>query len=132
MCSIPVYAIEFYQCIDSEGQSHFTNLPKSTLDSDCRPKNDQYMVMLNQDYQNLENEFLKYETSEEETFDILDVTLDSASKSISELFDADMALEELLENTQDKRNNFATDFFKARTEAVESILSEENPVPPDP
>ena len=128
--ALPAYSIEFYQCIDSKGQSHYTNLPKNSLDKECRQKDNQYLVMLNQDYQNLENEFLKYETPVED-INLIEMSVDTVTKPISDLLDSDKALDELLENTQEKRKNFATEFFRARTEAVKSILEEENPNPPD-
>jgi hypothetical protein len=128
--SLSSYAIEFYRCSDASGKVHLTTMPKSSLDANCKQKSDQYAVMLEQDYLNLSNRFKKYEIIKEP--DDIEFTLENFTKPVMELLDADKALDELLENTKTKRNSEVSKFFRARSDAVESILSEEKPnTPPD-
>lgn len=105
-------------------------MPKSSLDANCRQKTDQYAVMLEQDYLALSNKFKQYEIIDEP--DDFEDMLDDITKPVLDLLDADKALDELLDNTKTKRNSEASKFFRARSDAVESILSEEKPTtPPD-
>jgi len=127
--SFSTSAVEFYQCIDDKGQSHFTNLPESSLDSNCGQKADYYTIMLNQDYLNLANEFKKFEVKEEE-FEEIRLSLDSITQPFMDILDPDKALDELVEASLNKRENAATKFFNARSKAVEQILNMANPNPP--
>jgi len=127
--SIPSYAIEFYQCIDKKGLQHFTNLPASSLDSNCKQKTDRYSYLINQDYSNLENKLKNYSESLEtqEQFDDALLSIDNFIEPVKSILDPDKALEQLVENATNKDENMATEFFNARSKAIESILSEEKP-----
>ncbi|MEO1924972.1 MAG: DUF4124 domain-containing protein [Gammaproteobacteria bacterium] len=125
-------AVEFYRCIDDKGQAHFTNLPKSSLDSNCAPK-DRYAMMLGQDYSNLENEFKQYEVKVDESeileFNDIDSTIDESSdktitQSVKDVFDPDKAFDELMSATKDRDDVF-TRAMRNRSKAVESIIEEE-------
>lgn len=132
MLSFSTSAVEFYQCIDDKGHPHFTNLPKSSLDSNCSLKTDHFSLMLNQDYLNLANEFKKYEVNKEEELDEIMLSLDSITQPVMDILDPDKALDELVDASLNKRENAATKLFKARSKAVEQILNEANPnSPPD-
>jgi trehalose-6-phosphate synthase len=121
------YAVEFYQCTDKKGRQHFTNLPASSLDSNCKQKTDRYTYLINQDYSNLENKLKNYsETLEtDEQFDDALLSIDNFTDPIKNILDPDKALEQLLDNATNKDENMATEFFNARSKAIESILSEE-------
>lgn len=127
--SIQSYAVEFYQCIDAKGQPHYSNLPAESLDSNCKQKSDRYDYLLKQDYSNLENEFNNYTESvidQEQTDDSL-LSIDNIIDPIKDILDPDIALEQLLETSTNADENMATEFFNARSKAVESILLEERP-----
>ncbi len=127
MLSFSAYAVKFYQCIDDKGQAHFTNLPESSLDSNCEQKTDHFSIMLNQDYLNLANEFNKHKVKEDESDEI-----DSITQPVKDISDPDKALDELVDTSLNKPENAATKFFKARTKTVEQISNEANPnTPPD-
>ena len=119
--SITAHAIEFYRCTDTNGKDYFTNLPASSLDANCQQKNDHFVVLLEQDYLNLSNEFKKYEAVEEET--PLESIIDKVGLPSADILDAEFALEELLENTKEKRNSEVSKFFRARTRAIETVLT---------
>ena len=124
------YAVEFHQCIDDKGRSHFTNLSKSSLDSNCRETTDHYSFMLNQDYLRLANELNKVDEIEEEPgSDETMLSIDSITQPVMDLLDPDKALDELVESSSE-HDNTATKFFKARTKAIEQILNEAKPNTP--
>ena len=118
------YSIEFYRCTDTYGKIHLTNMPKSSLDSNCRQKTDYHSVFLEEDYSNLAEEYKKYEITKKEE---IDTELEIIAKPISDIIDSDKALEKLLDNANENKDSEATKLFKARTEAVESTLSEDKP-----
>lgn len=125
--SIQIHAVEFYQCTDKKEQQHYTNLPASSLDANCKQKTDRYAYMINQDYSNIENNFKRY-TEIDETQEQIDeslLTIDNFTDTVQNILDPDKALEQLVENATNKDENMATEFFNARTKAIESILSEE-------
>lgn len=130
--STAAYSVEFYRCLDASGKVHLTTMPKSSLDANCRQKTDHFAALLQQDYLNLSNEFKKYEvTVEDDTsgnqpseFSIGDTKFKIPGKHI---FDSDAAYEELMETTS-KRDDPITNFFRARTDTIESILLEERPI----
>ncbi len=130
--SLSSYAVEFYRCIDDQGIVHFTNLPKSSLDSNCVVK-DRHTVMLNQDYSNLTNEFKKYETVVEETekfkLEEMDLSVDSMTQSVKDVFDPDKALEELILSTEDRDDPF-TRAMRGRSNAVDDIIKQSKPNTP--
>ena len=108
--SISSSAVEFYRCIDSDGKQHFTNMPESSLNKDCKQNKDHYAVMLEQDYSNLDKEFEKYMAIHEEelqannvindeTINIGDVEL---KKPGLHIFDPDAAYDELIETTTER------------------------------
>ncbi|MCZ6803906.1 MAG: DUF4124 domain-containing protein [Proteobacteria bacterium] len=115
--SFTASAIEFYQCTDDKGKLHFTNLPKSSLDSNCGQISDQYSFMLNQDYLNLADEFKKYEVQEEEP--------DAEMLSFDSL-DTLKALEQLMQATEDRDDPF-TRAMRGRSKAVEQLLKQAKP-----
>ncbi|GJM06068.1 MAG: hypothetical protein DHS20C09_20640 [marine bacterium B5-7] len=125
------YAVEFYQCIDQKGHKHFTNLSADSLDSNCQPKTDRYSYLLGQDYSNLEHKLENYtqifETQELEREQTGDSAITSKSfiDPVKDLFDSDKALEQLLEASNKREKNMATEFFDARSNAVESVLSQD-------
>lgn len=120
--SLSSNAVEFNSCTDDKGHTHFTNLPKSSLDSNCAPEN-HYTVMLNQDYLNLFNGYKKYVAAEKEPGNI--VSLESFSQPVKDILDPDKALDMLVDSSLKKDENAAKKFFKARTNAVEQILNED-------
>ena len=84
------------------------------------------MVLLEEDYRRLNNDGIIAEVEEKELLQIEEEE-SLLPKSISEALDADTALEQLLENTQQQRSNPATKFFKQRTEDIQNILDLVNP-----
>jgi len=127
LLSVKSYSVEFHKCIDKKGQQHYTNLPAQSLDSNCKQKTDRYSYLLNQDYSNLENRLINYTESveaQEKTDESL-LTIDSFIDPLEDLLDPDKALIQLLETSTNKDGNMATEFFNARTNAVESVLSQE-------
>ncbi len=127
MYSSAVYPIEFYQCIDSEGQSHFTNLPKSSLDKNCVQRSNQYLVMLNQDYSNLAVELKKFEVNADDE-EFMGLEQENDKNSMPEMLDADTdtVLEQLLENSQEEPQNLPADLVEARTKSVQGNLKTNN------
>lgn len=125
--SIQIYAVEFHQCIDKKGQQHFTNLPAESLDLYCNQKTDRYSYLINQDYSNLENKLKNYIEPVEaqiQTNDSL-ITTENFIDPIKDILDSDKALEQLLETSTKTDENMATEFFNARSNAIESVLSQE-------
>ena len=121
------YAVEFYQCVDKKGQQHFTNLPAASLDSNCKQRTDRYTYLLEQDYSDLENRLKNYTVPEDihiQTDDSL-LTIDNFLDPVKDLLDPDKALEQLLETSTSKDANMATEFFNARSDAIESVLLQE-------
>jgi len=124
-------AVEFNSCIDNKGHTHFTNLPKSSIGSNCAPRN-HYTVMLKQDYQNLANEYAKYEKDEKlenksEPFDLIkaEISPDAVKNKVKDIFDPDKALDELMEATEDRDDVF-TRAMRGRAEGIEGILNQPN------
>ncbi len=130
--SLSSYAVEFYRCIDDKGKVHLTNLDKSSLDSNCVAK-DRYALMLNQDYSNLADEFKKYETRVEEIeeFELeeMDLSVDSMTQSVKDVFDPDKAFDELMSATEDRDDPF-TRAMRGRSKAVESLIEQNKPSTP--
>ncbi len=131
LTSISVHSVEFSSCIDKNGESHFTNLPKSSLNSNCELKEDRYLTMLNQDYQNLHNEFKKYEPVEEDpeiieslvdNFDVSIAPIPKSVEDIKDLLDPDKALEQLMEATENRDDPY-TRAMRGRSNAVDSIIN---------
>lgn len=120
------YAVEFSSCKDNKGQLHFTNLPATSLSSDCSHKNDQYAIMLNEDYANLVYEFEKYKNTAEldEQNNNQLTQIESFINSAKELMNPDIALDQLLETSSKTEDSLPGTFFNVRSKAVESILSE--------
>ncbi len=125
LISPSLLAIEFTRCVDSSGLVHYSNLTAAQLDTECKPIQHHQMVLLEQDYQRLNNGIIG--TVEEKELLQIDEQESLLPKSISEALDADTALEQLLENTQQQRQNPATRFFKQRTEDIQNILDSVNP-----
>ncbi len=129
--SLSSYAVEFNSCTDDKGHTHFTNLPKSSLDSNCAPKN-HYTVMLNQDYLNLSNEYAKYEnfiekedSSNSEPFELskVDISPDRIKNKVKDILDPDKALEELIDATDDRDDAF-TNAMRGRSKGIETIMEQ--------
>ena len=125
--SIQSYAVEFYQCIDGKGQPHYSNLPAESFDSNCKQKSDRYDYLLKQDYSNLENKFNNYTESviDQEQTDGSLLTIENFIDPVKDILDPDKALDQLLESSTNRDENMATEFFNARTNAIESVLSQE-------
>ncbi len=141
LISISSFAVEFHSCIDNNGQKHFTNLPKYSLDSNCSPK-DHYALMLNNDYQNLSVEHEKYEISEEDIvlfeepesvtskdskpFDLRDVDLsvETVKSKVQDILNPDKALEELMTTTEDRDDAF-TRAMRGRAKGIQTIIDQE-------
>ena len=144
----PVQAVDFYRCVDENGIAHFTNLPASSLNSNCEQQNDSFSVMLNEDYQNLSQEHEKYEISNvEDSTDFgelnddnaalhMDINRDNGADASDEeemklfgaikiptknIFDPDVAEEELF-STIEKRDDVITRAIRGRTKALETII----------
>ncbi len=115
-------ALEFNRCVDGNGVAHYTNLPLSTLDANCRQKLDPQNIYLRYDYQRLQRNMDNRLSESTEIVGDEDNAVDRVVNAVSDALDADKALESLLENTQEARANPATEFFRARTEAVRKIL----------
>jgi uncharacterized protein DUF4124 len=128
LSSLSSYAVEFYRCIDDNGVAHFTNLPKSSLDSNCAAK-DRYSLMLDQDYSNLATEFNKYEVSIDETSEEIELSVDSMAQSVKNVFDPDKAFEELMSVTEDRDDAF-TRAMRGRSKGVDDIMSQSRPNTP--
>ncbi len=134
-----VHAIEFTQCIDSNGNRHISNLNPETLDKDCQPVKDYHDMLLHQDYQNLDQQIANYAQAAEEEAEndesLVARAQDSIKNllppSINDLLDPDKALEQLLENTREQPQNSATKLFKARSDAVEKVMETEKYPNPD-
>ncbi len=134
--SFSTFAIELYSCTDETGKTHYTNLPKNSLDSNCKAK-DQYAVMLQQDYDNLSHIYSKYESEAEQDdfyentstepfqFSETDFSSDSIKNKVTDIFDADKALEELMEATEDRDDVF-TRAIRGRTKGVKDIIEQGN------
>lgn len=118
------FAIEFIRCINDNGKVHLTTMPKSSLDANCKQKTDHYSIMLEQDYSKLNNQFTKYEEQDD------DLVIGNVNEPVLDGLDPDKALNELLENSDNNRESAASELFKKRSDAVDSILSEEKPVDP--
>jgi hypothetical protein len=133
LVSLSSYSVEFSRCIDDKGQVHFTNMPLSNLDSNCAQKVDHYVTMLNQDYENLANEFKKYEEPDDFIDDIfledVDLSINSLTQPVKDILDPDKALEQLLESTED-RDDPVTRAFRGRSEGIERIMDQAKPSNP--
>lgn len=128
------FAIELYSCTDETGKTHYTNLSKNSLDSSCKLK-DHYAVMLKQDYDNLTHIYSKYESeAEQDDFDAntstepfqlseVDISPDSIKNNVTDVFDADKALEQLMESTEDRDDVF-TRAILGRTKGVKDIIEQ--------
>jgi hypothetical protein len=125
LLSFSSYSVEFSRCIDDKGQVHIINLPKSNLGTDCKLKEDHYTVMLNQDYQNLSEEFKKYEVVKEEPeetfFEDTDLSLNTISNPVKDILDPDKALEQLMDATEDRDDPF-TRAMRGRSNAFEKVI----------
>lgn len=137
LISFSSFAVEFHSCTDNKGQTHFTNLPKTSLDANCAPA-DHYSVMLNQDYQNLAYEYAKYEAiSQQESknksgqYEIskIDISPFSVKNKVRDIFDPDKALDELMESTED-RDDFYTRAMRGRSNGIQTIIDQGNPETP--
>lgn len=127
-------AIELNSCTDESGNMHYINLPLSSLDSNCKPK-DLYSVMLQQDYDNLSHIYSEHESVsktanviETDTSDSLNTdksnTLTGKLKNkISDIFDSDKALDELIQTTED-RDDFFTNAMRGRSKGINNILKQ--------
>lgn len=122
-----VLALEFISCIDNNGQVHLTTMPKTSLDANCKQKTDHYTFMLEQDYSKLEKEFTKYEVTDEAEEGLV---MNNLNEPILDALRTDSALDQLLENSDDNRESTASEFFRKRSDAVDSILSEEKDISP--
>ena len=124
LCSLlllqPAYALEFNRCMDENGDVHYTNLPLSTLDANCKQRVDYYSLRLNRDYRQLRNSLKN--PARVQSIETKPGIIEQVSDAMENVLDADKALEQLLENTRDARENPASRFFRARTEAVGEIL----------
>ncbi len=132
LISFQLYAVEFYQCIDKKGRQHYTNLPASSLDSNCKQKTDRYSYLINQDYSNIEN-ILKNHSEKLETQDQFDdalLSIDNFTDPVKNNLDPEKALEQLLNNTTNKDDNMVTEISTARSNPKESLRSEETPDDP--
>jgi hypothetical protein len=126
------YAVEFHSCTDSTGKTHFTNLPKSSLDSNCSQK-DHYSEMFNQDYQNLSIEYAKYgakievDDLDDNSLSIelskIDISPDTVKNKVKDIFDPDKALDELMDTTED-RDDIFTRAMRGRGDGIQSIMDQ--------
>jgi hypothetical protein len=125
-------SMDFQNCIDKNGVSHYTNLPVISLKSDCSVV-DYHNLKLIQDFQNLShgytklNKVVKLEASSS-TKTISkdnDTKIQSAIQNkITDLLDADKALDELLSNSEKHDDSIIMERFKARSTAVEDIINQ--------
>jgi hypothetical protein len=131
--SFSTYSVEFSRCIDDKGKVHFTNLPLSSLDTNCAKKEDYYVIMLNQDYENLANEFKKYEEPDEVTdnifLDNVDLSVNSLTQPVKDILDPDKALKQLMDATEDRDDPF-TRAMRGRSKGLESIMQQDKPSTP--
>lgn len=100
--AFPAYSVEFYKCVDTDGKSHFTNLPRNSLDRNCVQKTNLYALMLDEDYQNLNMESRKYEQGDND-----ESQLEEIKQQLDGMVEPDKS-DELLKNTQNKPGNTAT------------------------
>ncbi len=122
------YAVEFYQCIDGSGKPHYTNLPADSFDSNCHQKSDRFDYLLKEDYSNLSDGLNKYKSEQDEIdkkFSIGGLELMIPHK---DMFDSEVAAEELLETTA-KRNDPITTLFRDGREALESVSPKNTQAP---
>ena len=132
LLSFPSLAVELYSCTDDSGKTHYTNLPENSLDSNCHSK-DHYTVMLEQDYANLASIYQQYEVEEIEEVDkdtpldltTSDISPDAIKSKVSDIFDPDKALEELMEATEDRDDVF-TRAMRGRSEGIKNVLEQGN------
>jgi hypothetical protein len=128
--SFSTYSVEFTRCIDDKGHVHFTNMPKYNLDANCQQKKDHYVTMLSQDYENLANEFKKYEEPEEVTVDIFydndELSVNSLTQPVKDILDPDKALKQLMESTEDRDDPF-TRAIRGRSDGIEKIMEQAKP-----
>lgn len=111
-------AIELYSCTDKTGKTHYTNLPKNSLDTNCKIK-DLHAVMLQQDYNNLKNIHSKRELGQNDT------STGFIETKINDVLDADKAFDELMEATEDRDDVF-TRAIRGRTESIKNTLKQGN------
>lgn len=126
--SIQSHAVEFYQCIDAKGQAHYSNLPAESFDSNCKQKSDRFDYLLKQDYSNLSDGFKKYQSEQVQSdnkFSIGGLELMIPHK---DMFDSDVAAEELLETTA-KRNDPITKLFRDGRKTLETVKSNNKQLP---
>lgn len=134
-------AVEFHRCIDDKGLTHYTNLPKSSLDNNCAQQ-DHYALMFSQDYDNLHNTHQKYENNAldgavsfksngnnrvkySKPFDLkpTDLSVESVTQKVQDILDPDKALEELMISTEDRDDVF-TRAIRGRAKGIEGLLKE--------
>lgn len=127
--SLSSNALELYSCTDKSGKTHYTNLPKNSLDSNCKSKN-LHSVLLKQDYDNLKNIYSKYESLENESDDfskqVLDLNSlenppDTLKQKVSDIFDSEKAFDELMEATENRDDVFTRAIRGRTTQMKETI-----------
>ncbi len=126
--SIQSHAVEFYQCIDGNGQRHYSNLPAESYDSNCKQKSDRYDYLLKQDYSQLSDGYNKFQSEQDESNNKLSIGDLELMIPHKDMFDSKVAAEELLETTS-KRNDPITKFLREGREGLESINSRQTQLP---
>ena len=121
MFSFSTHALDFHKCIDADGQSHFTNLPESSLDANCSQKTDRFSVLLHRDYLNLGNEFKKY-AIEENLPDENKATVETGKSPVDVILKPDKAIKPV-EPSLNKAENAATNDFKSNRKVLEQLLT---------
>ena len=125
--SLPAQALEFHVCIDSQGRRHITNHPE-ILDRNCRPANNYQFLIFQQQYREMVREQQQWPSEQPAPPPgAKPETKNSATqyKGISDLFDADKALDNLHEQQQERRKSipFRTHL---QSEGFERLLNELN------
>ena len=118
--------VQFYRCVDSSGKAHYSNIPLD-MNADCQDRINRYVHMLEQDYQNLDQEYNKYRQTEQEEFV---ENKDAGQRSVTNIFDSDQALEQLLQVSDENRDSTASKRFRARSDAVERALEQQKQTNP--
>lgn len=122
---LPAQALEFHVCIDSQGRRHITNHPE-ILDRNCRPANNYQFLIFQQQYREMVRE--QQHWPGEQPAPQPGVKSETKNpgmqhKGISDLFDADKALDNLHEQQQERRKSipFRTHL---QSEGFEHLLDE--------
>lgn len=127
--SFSSYSVEFYKCVDEKGQIQYSNIKGPKQGTQCIKNEDYYSILLNQDYQNLSNEFKKYEPQSDAEPDFGDTDLNLNSKPMPGNINPDKALDALVDNSRKQPENTTTNSLKSPANAIE--VEKPPPIQPD-